>query len=78
MRPRRTLPRCRTHLWPNRRLGILLLLILGIAAGVLGLGFGIGRWRRSARNAAAAGEAPARLEALDEKRLDSDLARYDL
>jgi len=51
---------------------------VGIAAGVLGLGFGIGRWRRSARDAAAAGEAPARLEASDEKRLDSDLARYDL
>ena len=51
---------------------------VGIAAGVLGLGFGISRWRRSARRAAAAGEAPAPLEAADETRLDSDLARYDL
>lgn len=51
---------------------------IGIAAGVLGLGFGISRWRRSARSATEAGEAPAALEAADETRLDSDLARYDL
>lgn len=51
---------------------------VGIAAGVLGLGFGIGRWRRSTREATAAADGPARLDASDKSRLDSDLARYDL
>ena len=50
----------------------------GIAAAVLALGFGIGRWRRSGRNGPAAGEASTTLDSSEEERLDSDLARYDL
>ena len=50
----------------------------GIGVAILALVFGIGRWRRSARDAVASGEAPAHLADADEQRLDSDLARYDL
>jgi cytochrome c-type biogenesis protein CcmH len=51
--------------------------VLGFAAAALALAAGVWRWRRDAGEPDRATGGPAPSEA-DEKRLDDDLARYDL
>jgi cytochrome c-type biogenesis protein CcmH len=48
----------------------------GIALVAIALGFAVVRWRRSGGGGSGPGASP--LDPEDERRLDSDLARYDL
>jgi cytochrome c-type biogenesis protein CcmH len=51
---------------------------IAFAVAALGLGFGVRRWRRSARRAGTAPPVTPGPKGKDAERLDEDLARYDL